>query len=77
MEGIRRALVLGIVLIAGTVIEYAPSVGRCYSLSLANIYCCRPTTSHLFGGVLPYFEVTGHPVPVSSHVFNTINSIKI
>ena len=27
MEGIRRALVLGLVLIAGTTIEQAPSVG--------------------------------------------------
>ena len=27
MEGIRRALVLGLVLIAGTAIEQAPSVG--------------------------------------------------
>ena len=28
--------------------------------------CCRPTPPCLFGGVLPYFEVTGNPVPVSS-----------
>ena len=28
--------------------------------------CCRPTPPCLFGGVLLYFEVTGHPVPVSS-----------
>ena len=28
--------------------------------------CCRPTPPCLFGGVLPYFEVTGDPVPVSS-----------
>ena len=28
--------------------------------------CCLPTPPCLFGGVLPYFEVTGHPVPVSS-----------
>ena len=28
--------------------------------------CCRPTPPCLLGGVLPYFEVTGHPVPVSS-----------
>ena len=28
--------------------------------------CCRPTSPCIFGGVLPYFEVTGHPVPVSS-----------
>ena len=27
---------------------------------------CRPTPTCLFGGVLPYFEVTGHPVRVSS-----------
>ena len=26
--------------------------------------CCLPTPPCLFGGVLPYFEVTGHPVPV-------------
>ena len=31
--------------------------------------CCRPTPPCLFGGVLPYFEVTGHPVPVSSLLF--------
>ena len=28
--------------------------------------CCLPTHPCLFGGVLPYFEVTGHPVPVSA-----------
>ena len=28
--------------------------------------CCLPTPPCLLGGVLPYFEVTGHPVPVSS-----------
>ena len=28
--------------------------------------CCRPTTPCLFGGVLPYFEVTGHRFTVSS-----------
>ena len=28
-------------------------------------YCCLPTPACLQGGVLPYFEVTGHPVPVS------------
>ena len=28
--------------------------------------CCRPTPPCLFGGVLPYFEVTGHLVLVSS-----------
>ena len=28
--------------------------------------CCRPKPPCLFGGILPYFEVTGHPVPVSS-----------
>ena len=28
--------------------------------------CCLPTHPCLFGGVLPYFEMTGHPVPVSS-----------
>ena len=30
--------------------------------------CCLPTPPCLFGGVLPYFEVTGNPVPVSSQV---------
>ena len=28
--------------------------------------CCRPTHPCLFGGVLRYIEVTGHPVSVSS-----------
>ena len=28
--------------------------------------CCRHTPPCLFGGVLPYFEVTGHPVPAFS-----------
>ena len=28
--------------------------------------CCLPTPPCLFGGVLPYVEVTGHPVSVSS-----------
>ena len=28
--------------------------------------CCIPTPPCLFGGVLPYFEVTGHPVSVPS-----------
>ena len=28
--------------------------------------CCLPTAPCLFGGVLPYFKVTGHPVPVSA-----------
>ena len=28
--------------------------------------CCLHTPPCLLGGVLPYFEVTGHPVPVSS-----------
>ena len=28
--------------------------------------CCRTTHPCLSGGVLPYFEVPGHPVPVSS-----------
>ena len=28
--------------------------------------CCRPTPPCLFGGGLSYFEVMGHPVPVSS-----------
>ena len=37
VEGIRRALVLGPVPIAGTAIDQAPSVGPCslYSLSLS------------------------------------------
>ena len=43
---------------AGCVHKYrGDNVGFC---------CCRPTPPCLFGGVLPYFEVTGHPVPVSS-----------
>ena len=28
--------------------------------------CCLLTPPCLFGGVPPYFDVTGHPVPVSS-----------
>ena len=28
--------------------------------------CCLPTPPCLLGDVFPYFEVTGHPVPVSS-----------
>ena len=31
--------------------------------------CCRPTPPCLFGGVLPYLEVTGHPVSVFSQGF--------
>ena len=33
---------------------------------LACCLCCQPTPPCLFGGVLSYFEVTGHPVTVSS-----------
>ena len=33
---------------------------------LVPCYCCRPIHPCLFGDVLPYFEVTGHPVPVFS-----------
>ena len=43
-----------------TALEYASSIWCC---------CCLPTPPYLFGGVLPYFEVTGHPVPVSSLKF--------
>ena len=32
----------------------------------SDISCCLPTPPCLFGGVLPYFEVIGHTVPVSS-----------
>ena len=35
--------------------------------------CCLPTHPCLFGGALPYFEVTGHPVPVSSLGFKCPN----
>ena len=38
-------------------LEYTSSIWCC---------CCLPTPPYLLGGVLPYFEVTGHPVPVSS-----------
>ena len=73
MEGIRRALVLGPVLIAGTVIEHAPSVGPlCILISLAIlVFCC---ISCLFWGfLLPYVWCTQHkhtvlcacPVPVT------------
>ena len=37
VEGIRRALVLGLVLIAGTAIEYAPSVGPLIRIISTNI----------------------------------------
>ena len=39
--------------------HYAP-------LTCSHCCCSRPTPPCLFVGVLPYFEVTGHPVPVSS-----------
>ena len=35
--------------------------------------CCLPTPPCLIGGVLPYFEVTGHPVPVSSPGFKCLD----
>ena len=38
----------------------------CMTCSLKMTCCCLPTPPCLFGVVLPYFEVTGHPVPVSS-----------
>ena len=45
MEGIRRALVLGLVLIAGTAIEHAPSVG---------LQGCSPVSLQLLsGGIWP------------------------
>ena len=34
---------------------------------------CQPTPPCLFGGVLPYFEVTGHPVPLSSLGFKRLD----
>ena len=37
--------------------------------------CCRPTPPCLFGGVLPYFEVTGHPVAFSSLGFKCSDCI--
>ena len=40
----------------------------CMTCSLKMTCCCLPTPLCLFGVVLPYFEVTGHPVPVSSIV---------
>ena len=36
-----------------------------YSRTIDNC-CCQPTSPYLLGGVLPYFEVMVHPVPVSS-----------
>ena len=42
-------------------LEYASSIWCCC--------CCLPTHPCLHGGVLPYFEVTGHPVPVPSQGF--------
>ena len=35
--------------------------------------CCLPTLPCLFGGVLPYFEVTGHLFPVSSLGFKCLD----
>ena len=35
-------------------------------VSYGWVVLCRPTSPCLFGGVLPYFEVTGNSVPVSS-----------
>ena len=43
MEGIHRALLLGLVLIAGTAIEHAPSVGS-RGLSNASEYVCSVKT---------------------------------
>ena len=37
-----------------------------YHVVVVSCCCCQPTPPCLFRGVLPYFEVTGHPVPVSS-----------
>ena len=34
--------------------------------AVTRITSCLPTSPCLFGGVLPYFEVMGHPVTVSS-----------
>ena len=35
------------------------------TITMLLLCCCSlPTPPCLFGGVLPYFEVTGHPVPV-------------
>ena len=39
MEGIRRTLVLGLVLIAGTAIEQAPSVGCCCLPTPLTLVC--------------------------------------
>ena len=43
VEGIRRALVLGLVLIAGTAIMQTPSVGPHTELLITNMYITRPT----------------------------------
>ena len=48
---------LKMILVSNEFNNYFVSVGCC---------CCLPTPPCWFGGVLPYFEVTGHPVPVSS-----------
>ena len=41
-------------------------VCKCSSIFLQYCCCCRPTHPCLFGDVLLYFEITGHPVPVYS-----------
>ena len=43
-----------------------PFIG--FGRSLVQCCCCScsPTPPCLFGGVLPYFEITGHPATVSS-----------
>ena len=39
---------------------------KIFHLANWSCCCCLPTPPCLLEGVLPYFEVTGHPVPVSS-----------
>ena len=47
MEGIRRALVIGLVLIVGTVIEQAPTVGPQYCVLVCSIQVLLEKNSYL------------------------------
>ena len=65
MEGIRRALVLGVVLIAGTAIEQTPSVDGLITLIRDNITLTTtdiPTTINTHNTELQMVKV---------HIYNT------
>ena len=53
--------------ICADICSSAISCRLCHLDLLKELFCCcRPTPPCLYGGVLPYLEVTGHPVSVSS-----------